>query len=126
HGGYGFTTEYRAEWYLRESIIMSLYEGTSQIQALMCIKDTLKDIIRKPTDFVEVALGTKVRALSELDVLRKKLFKCKQLVNSAIIQLLMRLVKVNVAASLSATSPKDILRLVKIIGADLVKFENTS
>lgn len=42
HGGYGFTTEYSAELHLRDSIITAIYEGTSQIQALMSMGDTLK------------------------------------------------------------------------------------
>jgi alkylation response protein AidB-like acyl-CoA dehydrogenase len=126
HGGYGFTKEYRAEWLLRESLILGIYEGTSQIQALMCIKDTLKDVIRRPTDFVEVALGTKVRAMSESNPLRKKLWRCRQLVNGSIVSLLYRLVRANVRASLSENSAKDILKLLKIVSRDLVKFENIS
>jgi len=42
HGGNGFTTEYEAERHLRDSIITAIYEGTSQIQALMAMGDTLK------------------------------------------------------------------------------------
>lgn len=41
HGGNGFTTEYDAERHLRDSVITKVYEGTSQIQALMAVKDTL-------------------------------------------------------------------------------------
>ncbi|MBI5367713.1 MAG: acyl-CoA dehydrogenase family protein [Planctomycetes bacterium] len=42
HGGYGVITEYDVERYYRDSTIFTLYEGTSQIQALMCLKDNLK------------------------------------------------------------------------------------
>jgi len=42
HGGYGFMKDYPAERFLRDSIITPIYEGTSQIQALMATKDTLK------------------------------------------------------------------------------------
>lgn len=41
HGGNGFTTEYPAELHLRDSIITAIYEGTSEIQSLMAMKDTL-------------------------------------------------------------------------------------
>lgn len=42
HGGNGYTTDYPAEMHLRDSIITTIYEGTSQIQALMALNDTLK------------------------------------------------------------------------------------
>lgn len=42
HGGNGYTTEYAAEMHLRNSVITAIYEGTSQIQALMAMGDTLK------------------------------------------------------------------------------------
>ncbi|MGA1841043.1 MAG: acyl-CoA dehydrogenase family protein [bacterium] len=42
HGGNGYTTDYTAELHLRDSIITTIYEGTSQIQALMAMGDTLK------------------------------------------------------------------------------------
>jgi len=37
HGGNGYTTDYLAEMHLRDSIITTIYEGTSQIQALMAM-----------------------------------------------------------------------------------------
>lgn len=126
HGGYGFTKEYRAEWWLRESLILSIYEGTSQIQALMTVKDTLKDVIRHPVEFVEIALGSRLQALAEMDPLRRKYNRLKQLTNGAVVSLLFRLVRQNVKASLSETRPSDILKIVKILSRDLVKFENLS
>ena len=126
HGGYGFTTEYRAEWWVRESLILPLYEGTSQIQALMCLKDTLKDVIRRPTTFINTALGLRVQTLRANDPLRKKLYRAKQLSSSAVIALLLRLVKVNARASISEVKSADLLRMVKMLSRDLVKMENIS
>ncbi|MFC1504437.1 acyl-CoA dehydrogenase family protein [Spirochaetota bacterium] len=42
HGGNGYTTEYPAEMHLRDSVITTIYEGTSQIQSLMAVNDTLR------------------------------------------------------------------------------------
>lgn len=47
-GGYGVVREYEAERFLRDSLILPIYEGTSQIQALMAVKDLLKTVIRRP------------------------------------------------------------------------------
>ena len=41
HGGVGYTKEYGAEKLLRDALVMPIYEGTSQIQSLMAMKDTL-------------------------------------------------------------------------------------
>lgn len=50
-GGYGFIKEYPVERYHRDSFGPLLYEGTSQIQALMALKDTLKYVMKDPKRF---------------------------------------------------------------------------
>ncbi len=50
-GGYGFIKEYPVERYHRDSFGPLLYEGTSQIQALMALKDTLKYVMKDPKKF---------------------------------------------------------------------------
>jgi alkylation response protein AidB-like acyl-CoA dehydrogenase len=52
HGGFGFTREYGAEKLLRDALVLPIYEGTSQIQALMSTKDTLLAITRDPALFI--------------------------------------------------------------------------
>ena len=126
HGGYGFTKEYRAEWLVRESLILSIYEGTSQIQGLMCAKDVLKEVIRKPRDFIEHALGYRVQALRESDSLRKKLNRARQLAHSAVVGVLFQLLKAHVRATLSEAKSTDLMRAIKILSSELVKFENLS
>jgi hypothetical protein len=48
-GGYGVVKEYEVERFMRDSLILPIYEGTSQIQALMATKDLLKSVMRQPT-----------------------------------------------------------------------------
>lgn len=50
-GGYGFMEEYPLERIHRDSFGPLLYEGTSQIQALMALKDIIKYAISKPKGF---------------------------------------------------------------------------
>ena len=123
HGGYGFTTEYRAEWWVRESLILGIYEGTSQIQAMMVMKDTLKDVIKKPTRFIELALGTRVQWIGEKDDLKRKLNKARQLYNGAVISVLMQLMKENVKASVGEVKPADLLKVVRKLPKDILKFD---
>src|SRR5207253_6273883 len=47
-GGYGVVKDYTVERFLRDSLILPIYEGTSQIQALMATKDLLKSVMRDP------------------------------------------------------------------------------
>jgi alkylation response protein AidB-like acyl-CoA dehydrogenase len=47
-GGYGVVKDYDVERFLRDSLILPIYEGTSQIQSLMATKDLLKAILRDP------------------------------------------------------------------------------
>jgi alkylation response protein AidB-like acyl-CoA dehydrogenase len=123
HGGYGFTCEYLAEWWLRESLIIPVYEGTSQIQALMCLKDSLKEITRKPTRFIESALGTRVKVIAERDPLMRKLNKLRQEYDGALMAIIFKLVKVNVRTSLSDVNPSHVREVLKILTKELVKFE---
>ncbi|MEC7751854.1 MAG: acyl-CoA dehydrogenase family protein [Myxococcota bacterium] len=48
HGGSGYMCEYDAEKLLRDSLVLPIYEGTTQIQALMATKDHLGAILRAP------------------------------------------------------------------------------
>lgn len=52
-GGYGFMTEYGVERLHRDSFGALLYEGTSQIQALMAMKDFIKAMMKDPAKFVQ-------------------------------------------------------------------------
>lgn len=47
-GGYGVVKDYDVERFVRDSLILPIYEGTSQIQASMAVKDLLKAILRHP------------------------------------------------------------------------------
>jgi len=53
HGGNGYMREYGAEKLLRDALVMPIYEGTSQIQALMATKDTLGAITKQPQAFLK-------------------------------------------------------------------------
>ena len=126
HGGYGFTCEYQPEWWLRESLIIPVYEGTSQIQALMCMKDTMKDIIRRPTAFIESALGSKLAGFTERDPLQRKLALLKREFNASMVNLLYQLVRTNMRSTMADISPLDIRKMIKVVTKDLVRFENLS
>lgn len=79
HGGNGYTTEYGAEKLLRDALVMPIYEGTSQIQALMAMKDTLGAIIKAPQEFVRHLAQARWRSLSARDAHERRLAKLQVL-----------------------------------------------
>jgi alkylation response protein AidB-like acyl-CoA dehydrogenase len=48
HGGYGVVHEYDVERHYRNALILPIYEGTSQVQALMSLKDQVRWAVGSP------------------------------------------------------------------------------
>ena len=79
HGGNGYMTEYGAEKLLRDAMAMPIYEGTSQIQALMAMKDTLGGIVKNPQQFVRRMAQARFRSLSASDALERRVARIQLL-----------------------------------------------
>jgi alkylation response protein AidB-like acyl-CoA dehydrogenase len=79
HGGNGYMQEYGVERLLRDAMVMPIYEGTSQIQALMVVKDTLGGIIKNPQKFVQRLAQARWRSLSARDPLERRVAKLRGL-----------------------------------------------
>ncbi|MDP2305709.1 MAG: acyl-CoA dehydrogenase family protein [Pseudomonadota bacterium] len=52
HGGSGYIVETGVERLLRDAMVFPIYEGTSQIQGLMVMKDTLLGVVKDPGGFL--------------------------------------------------------------------------
>lgn len=90
HGGNGYTRDYPAEKLLRDAIVMPIYEGTSQIQSLMAMRDALTGIIDNPQRFVRQAAQARWRALSARDPLERRVTQLEALQTSALQHLMAR------------------------------------
>jgi alkylation response protein AidB-like acyl-CoA dehydrogenase len=77
HGGVGYTTDYEPEKLLRDAMVMPIYEGTSQIQALMATKDILQHVMENPGDFVSAIAQVHWRMWSADDPRDKKMAKMR-------------------------------------------------
>jgi 3-(methylthio)propanoyl-CoA dehydrogenase len=62
HGGMGYISETGADRLLRDALVLPVYEGTSQIQALMALKDALGDVMKNPTKFLADAARARLDA----------------------------------------------------------------
>jgi alkylation response protein AidB-like acyl-CoA dehydrogenase len=83
HGGVGYTQDYGAEKLLRDAMVMPIYEGTSQIQALMAMKDTLGGILKRPGEFVTRLGQARWRSVSARDPLERRVARIQALSLSA-------------------------------------------
>jgi hypothetical protein len=90
HGGVGYTKDYGAEKLLRDALVMPIYEGTTQIQALMAMKDTLGGILKNPQRFVTRGAQARWRALSSRDALERGVARLQVLSFQAQQHLIMR------------------------------------
>jgi 3-(methylthio)propanoyl-CoA dehydrogenase len=87
-GGNGYIKEYGAEKLVRDAMVMPIYEGTSQIQALMAMKDTLGAVMKSPQSFVGKLAQTRWRALSARDGQERRVARIQLLSLSAQQQIL--------------------------------------
>ena len=83
HGGVGYTREFGAEKLLRDSLILPIYEGTSQIQSLMAMKDTLLMAAKRPHVLVAKLGQARWRSASARDPLERRLARLQVLSLSA-------------------------------------------
>ncbi len=90
HGGVGYTTEYGGEKLLRDAMVLPIYEGTSQIQSLMVMKDVLMGVLKNPRRFARKIAQTKWRAASARDPLERRVAKLQALALSSQQHLLTR------------------------------------
>lgn len=82
-GGVGYTSEYGAEKLLRDALVMPIYEGTSQIQALMAMKDSMSYIMKNPQAFVKRVAQARWKSVSERDLLARRVARIESLALSA-------------------------------------------
>ena len=91
HGGAGYIKEYRVEKLLRDAMVFPIYEGTSQIQALMAMKDNLLAAVKDPRRFVRKTAAARWKSLSANDPLERRVAASRLLAQQTIQFLLTRL-----------------------------------
>ncbi len=93
HGGCGYTTEYGAEKLLRDALVLPIYEGTTQIQALMATKDNLLSVTKSPARFVRRLAKHWQRSLFADDALERRVAGLRHRSLLAMRVLMMRVLK---------------------------------
>ena len=93
HGGCGYTTEYGAEKLLRDAMVLPIYEGTTQIQALMATKDNLMGVTKDPARFARRLAKHWQRSMFADDPLERRVAALRHGSLTAIRTLMTRVVK---------------------------------
>ena len=83
HGGAGYTKEYGAEKLLRDAMVLPIYEGTSQIQSLMAMKDALMAIMKNPQGFLKDLATARWRSMSARDPLERRVARLQWMTGRA-------------------------------------------
>ena len=91
-GGHGLMQDHAVERLHRDSFGPLLYEGTSQIQALMVFKDLVKNIFKRPADFfAPIFMGnTTVASFVGQDVYHKEYLKLDGQFKKAMVRLVLK------------------------------------
>ena len=92
HGGCGYTREYGAEKLLRDALVLPIYEGTTQIQALMATKDALLFITKRPSVFFRSWADERRRAIAG-GPLERRVSRLRSQCQAAQLHLMQRILK---------------------------------
>jgi alkylation response protein AidB-like acyl-CoA dehydrogenase len=90
-GGPGYISEVGADKLLRDALVLPVYEGTSQIQALMCLKDNMTQALSKPGPFAREAARLTFLAATTHDEAEKLFYKAEASLYQALLTILARI-----------------------------------
>jgi alkylation response protein AidB-like acyl-CoA dehydrogenase len=93
YGGYGVVKDYDVERLMRDSLILPVYEGTSQIQSLMATKDVLKAALARPATLVGGTLSPTLASASFPGELGRMYRRARSDLNSSLRTLLYDLIR---------------------------------
>jgi 3-(methylthio)propanoyl-CoA dehydrogenase len=106
HGGNGYMRDYDAERVLRDALVMPVYEGTSQIQALMVLKDNLLGAIKNPQRFLKNMATAKYNAVRAKEDLDRRYHALESLSYSAQQHILLKIAKDKWSVAMSGPLPR--------------------
>ncbi len=119
-GGYGVCRDYPVERLLRETLIYPIYEGTSQIQSLMVLKDTLKDVASHSGGFLGSLAGAWAESKLTRDPVKSYLLQARNELNQGIRHIMASILKDKFKSDLESLKQSKIQEFLKAFSANLV------
>ncbi|HEY3448515.1 MAG TPA: acyl-CoA dehydrogenase family protein [Myxococcales bacterium] len=92
HGGMGYIDETGVHKLLRDALVLPVYEGTSQIQALMATKDQLQWAVKDPGGFVQRLARARLLSKTARPMQLREVYHLEALAYGAVETLLLRIV----------------------------------
>lgn len=91
HGGMGYIDETGVHKHLRDALVLPVYEGTSQIQALMATKDHLLWAARDPAGFLRRDARARLLARTAATPLEREVHRAEAVVHRSTETLMLRI-----------------------------------
>ena len=105
---------------MRETLIYPIYEGTSQIQSLMVLKDTLKDVAVQATGFLGSLAGAWAESMVVRDPVKSKLLEARNELNQGIKHILLSITKDKFKSDVEALKQQKIQDFLKGLSLNLL------
>ena len=113
HGGNGYMKDYAAERLMRDALVLPVYEGTSQIQALMVFRDHMLKVVKAPQKFMQRLAQAKLNAVRSRDPLERAYFALRSLAYSAEQHILLHIAKKKWSSAAAGPLPSFLTRFLK-------------
>ncbi|HAN30734.1 MAG TPA: hypothetical protein DCQ06_03985 [Myxococcales bacterium] len=110
-GGAGYTDDWEAEKLLRDALVLPIYEGTSQIQALMTLKDQMMIALQNPQKFLSKVARANFNKVTAKSKMRRGMARLYTYKYSALQTILIRIMgkKLKKTKDLPATEWSEML-----------------
>lgn len=125
-GGRGYLKESSLGRFLQDSLALGIYEGPVYNQALIVMKDTIKDFIRLPSKAIGITIRKSKLNICNNKDLNNKFNKCRTIFYKTLLKLMIQLIKENVQIKISSIDPSDISKALRIITKEIVDFKTIS
>ena len=119
-GGYGVCKEYPVERIFRETIIYPIYEGTSQIQSLMVLKDTLKDVGSQAAGFLGSLAGAWAESKVTRNPVKSKVLQARNELNQGIKTMLGSIIRSKFKSDIEDLKQQNIQQFLKDFSLQLL------
>lgn len=90
-GGPGYMREVGAEKLLRDALVLPIYEGTSQIQSLMSLKDNMMNAMKRPGEFARESARIQFLASTAAHDTQRSFYKAEASIHRALLAVLARI-----------------------------------
>ena len=118
HGGIGYISEMGADKLLRDSLVLTVYEGTSQIQALMSLKDNMTMALRKPALFARNAARARLQASTGSDEVLRLYHRSEAAVYQSVMTILARVASDKLKRTVAEKGWGDVSDFIKMSSWD--------